>query len=151
MEDVRRANVGISGHWGRERLATRTDESWAGAFDLALRRDWVGAAGEIFTGDNLDAFGGGTGLPARTSGGWGELQLYPTTRLRFNAGGGIDRLRGDLAGFARRRTRAAYGNVMFAFTPELEASFEYWWLGTLPATGAERRNQHFDWVLVYRF
>jgi hypothetical protein len=151
MEDVRRANVGLSGHWGRERFATRTDEAWAGAFDVALRRDWFGAAGEVFTGENLDAFGGGTGLPARSSGGWGELQLYPTTRLRFNAGGGIDRLRGDLASVARRRTRSAYGNVMFAFTPELEASFEYWWLGTAPGTGAERRNQHLDWVLVYRF
>ena len=151
VEDVRRANVGVSGHWGRERFATRVDKAWAGALDFSVRRDWIGAAGEVFTGDNLDAFGGGTGLPARASGGWGELQLYPATRWRVNVGGGIDRLRGDLSGGTRRRTRSGFGNVMFAITPELEASFEYWWLGTLPGSGGERRNQHLDWVLVYRF
>ena len=150
-DDVRRIGVGVSGHWSRERYAAGLRESWAGALDLSLRRDWIGVAGEAFTGDNVDAFGGGTGLPARAYGGWGEVQFYPTTRLRVHAGTGLDRLRGDLTGFIRRRTRSAYGNIMFAFTPEVETSFEYWWLGTLPGTGSERRNQHLDWVLVYRF
>jgi hypothetical protein len=40
---------------------------------------------------------------------------------------------------------------MFALTPELETSVEYWWLATRPGLGQERRNQHLDWVLVYRF
>jgi hypothetical protein len=38
-----------------------------------------------------------------------------------------------------------------SLTPELDASFEYWWLATRPVVGNERRNQHLDWVLVYRF
>jgi hypothetical protein len=36
-------------------------------------------------------------------------------------------------------------------TPEVEAGFEYHWLATLPGTGAERRNHHLDWALIYRF
>jgi hypothetical protein len=40
---------------------------------------------------------------------------------------------------------------MFAVTPEVEASLEYWTLETTPRSGAARRNHHVDWVLVYRF
>jgi hypothetical protein len=68
-----------------------------------------------------------------------------------NAGAGIDALRHHAPTVPRRRNRSAYGNVMFALTPELETSVEYWWLATRPGLGQERRNQHLDWVLVYRF
>jgi hypothetical protein len=151
VDALRRVDVGVSGHWGRERYGSRVSRSWAAALDLGLRRDWIGVAGEVFTGDNVDAFGGGTGLPARAAGGWGELQLYPTSRVRVNAGGGVDRLRGTLTALARQRGRSAFGNVIVSLTPELDASFEYWWLATRPVVGNERRNQHLDWVLVYRF
>jgi hypothetical protein len=36
-------------------------------------------------------------------------------------------------------------------TPEIQSSFEYHWMGTLPSSGGERPNHHFDWVMVYRF
>jgi hypothetical protein len=52
----------------------------------------------------------------------------------------------------RRRNRSAYGTAIFSFTPEVQASFEYQWLATLPGGGAiERRNHHFDWALAYKF
>lgn len=151
-DDHTRAAAGISGHYGRERRsASRVDRSWATVLDFAVRRNAIGAAGEIFSGSNLDAFGGGLGLDARAAGGWAELQFYPTSRLRLNGGAGLDRIQKDSRAFVRRRNRSVYGNVMFALTPEIEASLEYWWLATLPGTGAERRNHHVDWVLVYRF
>ena len=52
---------------------------------------------------------------------------------------------------ARRRNRSAYGNVIVSVTPEVQASFEYRWLATLPGGASERRNHHFDWVLAYKF
>lgn len=150
-DDRRHAALGVSGHYGRERRGAQRGKSWATAVDVSARHEWFGMAGEAFTGENIDAFGGGAGLDGRTAGGWAELQLFPTTRLRVNAGAGIDALRHHAPTVPRRRNRSAYGNVMFALTPELETSVEYWWLATRPGLGQERRNQHLDWVLVYRF
>jgi hypothetical protein len=111
-----------------------------------------GVAGEVFVGDNIDAFGGALGLDARAAGGWAELQLIPTARLSFQAGGGIDDVTdGRRAVLIRRRNRSAYGNVIVSLTPELQASFEYRWLATLPLATSEQRNHHFDWVLAYKF
>ncbi len=145
------AAVAVSGHYGRERRGETLGTSWAGVVDGAVRRGRFGVAGEAFVGANIDAFGGGTGLDGRSAGGWGELQVFPTDRVRVHAGAGVDARRREHPLVPRRRTRSAYGNVMYAFTPELEASVEYSWLATLPGVGAERRNHHLDWVLVYRF
>jgi hypothetical protein len=147
----RRAAFGVSGHFGRERRADGTHESWAGAIDFAVRRDRIGLAGELFSGDNVDAFGGALGLDARAEGGWAEIQIFPTTRLSAAAGAGVDRLRTDPIVVPRRRNRSYFGNLKYSLTPEVDAGFEYTWLGTLPGSGAERKNHHFDWVLIFRF
>lgn len=144
--------VGVSGHYGRERrTATREDESWAGALDFAWRYERIGIAGEAFTGENLDAFGGGLGLNARAAGGWAELQLFPTDRLSLFAGYGLDELGDVRTVVPRRRNRTASGTVIFALSPEIDAAVEYRWLETTPGRGEARRNHHVDWVFVHRF
>jgi hypothetical protein len=149
---TRRAAIGLSGHYGWERRPATLAESWAGAIDFGARANVIGVAGEAFIGDNIDQFGGALGLDARTSGGWAEVQLFPTDRLSLNAGAGLDEIgRADRALVVRRRNRSAYGNVIISLTPEIQASFEYRWLGTAPAGASERRNHHFDWVLAYKF
>ena len=151
-ETSRHVDVGLSGHYGWERRSSGLVRSFASVVDFSVRRDLIGAAGEFFVGDNIDAFGGAAGLDARTHGGWAELQLHPGARLSFAAGAGIDRLRGDPPPtLPRHRNRSAYGTTIFQLTPEVQASFEYHWLATQPGTGAERRNHHFDWVLAYKF
>jgi hypothetical protein len=151
-ETSRHADVGVSGHYGWERRPSGLVKSFASALDFSVRRDLIGAAGEFFVGDNIDAFGGAAGLDARTQGGWAEVQFHPGARLSFAAGAGIDRLRGDPPpALPRHRNRSAYGTTIFQLTPEVQASFEYHWLATQPGSGAERRNHHFDWVLAYKF
>ena len=151
-ETSRHADVGVSGHYGWERRSSGLVKSFASAVDFSVRRDLIGAAGEFFVGDNIDAFGGAAGLDARTQGGWAEVQFHPGARLSFAAGAGIDRLRGDPPPtLPRHRNRSAYGTTIFQLTPEVQASFEYHWLATQPGSGAERRNNHFDWVLAYKF
>jgi hypothetical protein len=151
-EATRRAAVGVSGHYGWERRPAALAESWAAAVDFGARRDVFGVAGEVFLGENIDAFGGALGLDARAAGGWAEVQLIPAERVSFHAGYGTDDVRAaNRLLLARRRNRSAYGNVIFSVTPELAASFEYRWLATVPGGAAERRNHHFDWVLAYRF
>lgn len=143
---------GVSGHYGWERRPAELADSWAGALDVALRRDWIGVAGELFSGENIDAFGGALGLDARAAGGWAELQFKPTTRFSIQAGAGVDDVRGAArAVVARRRNRTTYGNLIFAVTPEIETSFEYRWLATTPRGAAERRNHHVDLVFAYKF
>jgi hypothetical protein len=126
-------------------------KSWAHAIDGSARATWIGAAGELFVGTNADAFGGALGLDAKTAGGWGELQLFPSDRVSLVAGYGIDDLR-DSRRFTlpRRRNRSAYGTFIFSLTPEVQTSFEYHWLSTLAGT-AERPNHHVDWVFIHKF
>ena len=152
VEAPRVVSVGVSGHHGSERRAGRSASAWAAALDFALRRDRVGITGEVFGGENIDAFGGATGLDARASGGWAELQLFASPRLSFHGGAGVDELRGVRStALPRRRNRSAYGSVIVSLTPELQGSFEYRWLATLPGAGSERRNHHVDWVFAYKF
>lgn len=151
-EALRRAAVGVSGHYGWERRPAGLTESWAAALDFGARLEKAGVAGELFVGDNIDAFGGALGLDARARGGWAELQLFPTERLAFHAGAGLDEISDGIGTpLPRRRNRSAYGSVIVSVTPEIQASFEYRWLGTAPPAASERRNHHFDWVLVYHF
>jgi hypothetical protein len=146
------AAVAVSGHYGSERRASGSESAWAAALDFGLRRNWIGFAGEIFRGTNIDAFGGATALDARAAGGWAELRLFASPRFAFHGGGGIEDLRGvRTTALPRRRNRSAYGNVIVSLTPEVQASFEYRWLGTLPGSGGERHNHHVDWVLTYKF
>jgi hypothetical protein len=148
----RRANVGLSGHYGWERREAALAESWAAAIDFAARAGWIGTAGEAFAGSNIDAFGGAVGLDARAAGGWAELQLFPSNLLTLAAGAGIDDLRGARrATLPRNRNRSAYANVIFAVTPELRSSFEYRWLETRTAGPRMHGNHHFDWVLAFTF
>jgi hypothetical protein len=148
----RLVDIGVSGHYGWERRPAELADSWAGAVDFALRRDWFGVAGELFSGENIDAFGGALGLDARAAGGWAELQVKPTNRFSIQAGAGVDEIRGAAQGVVpRRRNQTTYGNLIFAVTPEIETSFEYRWLTTTPRGAADRENHHFDWVFVYKF
>ena len=92
------------------------------------------------------------GLDARAAGGWAELQFMPGMRWAFHAGASIDDVTDSRrALLPRRRNRSAYGNVIVTLTPEVQASFEYRWLATVPITRLEGRNHHFDWVLAYSF
>lgn len=149
---VRRLDLGVSGHYGWERRGATLADSSAAAFDFSVRRDYVGAAGELFVGDNIDAFGGAVGQDAPARGGWAEVQLFPARRLTLAAGTGLDDIRGARRStFARSRNRSAYGVALFTITPEVQSSFEYHWMETEPGGGGERRNHHFDWVMAYKF
>jgi hypothetical protein len=50
----------------------------------------------------------------------------------------------------RQENRSAYSGILFSFTPEIRASFEYRALRTV-AGSIPRTNHHFDWVLVHEF
>jgi hypothetical protein len=151
IDATRLVDVGISAHAGWERQGDDLSRGWAAAIDFAARRDVIGVAGEVFTGENTDAFGGALGLNAPSVGGWAELQLFPSQRLSLAGGVGIDDIR-DSRRFVlpRRQNLSGYGNIVFSLTPEMRASFEYRRLRTTMGS-IGRTNHHFDWVLIHTF
>lgn len=145
-------SLGVSGHYGRERQAGRTDRSWAGAIDFDATAGRIGIAGEAFVGEHIDMFGGALGQQGRSAGGFLEARVHATERLALVAGGGTDRVRDPRGrGLALDRNTSLFGNATYRLTPELSAAVEYRWLSTRPAVGAERRNHHVNWVLAYAF
>jgi hypothetical protein len=146
-DETRGASLGVSGHYSRERPATELVTSRAAAIDFHVQGGIVGIAGEIFSGDNLDAFGGALGQAADASGGFLEARIRPATRWEIVFGGGTDRPSGQVA---LTRNNSAFGSVTFRPTPEVAASFEYRWLET-SAGPLRRRNNHFNWALTYGF
>ncbi len=144
--------IGLSGHYGRERYAAGITPSWATALDFDAHSGRVGIGGEWFVGRNLDAFGGALGQLAKSTGGFFEGRLRATPRLEFNSGFGKDRLF-DLSGYkvTMAGNTSVYANTIFRWTPELASSIEYRWLSTEPKQGEARRNNHINFVLAYSF
>ncbi len=144
--------IGVSGHYGRERYIASVTPSWATALDFDAHSGRVGLGGEWFVGRNLDAFGGALGQLAKSTGGFFEGRLRATPRLEFNSGFGKDRLF-DLSGYkvTMAGNTGVYANTIFRWTPELASSIEYRWLSTVPTQGAARRNNHINFVFAYSF
>jgi hypothetical protein len=117
------ADVGVSGHVGREYYAlTGQDkdvDSWGAALDANLNFGFIGVRGEVFAGMNLDSNngnfpgaspGGGvrfvraaaTGLPdnvfpIHTRGGWAQLIVTPVPVIQLVGGYGYEQpTEGDL-------------------------------------------------------
>jgi hypothetical protein len=146
------AEVGASGHWGRERVGTTNNTSWAASADFNVQAGKFGAAGEFFHGENIDQFGGSIGQEAKSTGGWAEARVAMTRRLSITGGFGMDRLpEGEFLFVSRRENRSVFSNVIFKVTPEVSTSVEYRWLQTLFSGDERRENHHVNWVFAYSF
>ena len=144
--------LGVSGHYGRVGLGGFSAASWAGSFDFNVRYGRAGFDGEGFLGQNLQEFGGGSGQPGRTMGGYLESRFIPTSRLQFNAGFGTDHLtKLDVISVPIHRNSAAFANTIFQFTPELAGSLEYRFMFTKPYEGFLMHNNNLDLGIAYSF
>jgi len=144
--------AGVSGHYGWRRVGTQLNDSWAVAIDANARIGRLGAAGEYFTADNAEPFGGGISQPGRSSGGWAEGRFTVTPRTMVTGGFGIDQPKDAVGRLTRSGNRSAFSSVIFNITPEVSTSIEYLWIrtrvGLVPQT---RENHHLDAVFVVRF
>jgi hypothetical protein len=150
--DARVLDLGVSGHYGRQRVPGDTHDSWAAVVDWNLQGGRLGAGGELFTGRRLAAFGGAAGQNVESSGGFAELRFKASSRVSLNGGVGIDRVPEDeRSSVPVGENRSAFGNVILRITPEVSTSLEYRFLETEPSRANERTNHHVDWALVYTF
>ena len=148
----RQVAVGVSGHYGwRRRQAART-EAWAVALDFNVRAGRLGAAGEYFSAENAEPFGGGISQPGRASGGWAEGRLALTRQVRLTGGFGRDQPASALGRVLRQDNRTIFGSATLQLTPELATSLEYRWLRTeLGSIPVARENQHVNAVFAVKF
>jgi hypothetical protein len=134
------AEVGFSGHWGREEYDTAADgthqdfESWSVNLDVSTPvSDWLMIKGELFNGRNLNTYFGGIGQGVNlttmreiaSKGGWVAATLGPWGKSRFNLGCGVDGVDSDdVAGGSRTLNRCVFGNVIYSFNKNAEVGLE---------------------------
>jgi len=160
----RTATVGLSGHYGRERVgADREIDSWASSFDLTLPIfSHLIFRGEAFVGSNLIPFDGGViqGLavippvvsgggvittPAvihkiGAAGGWAELIIPVTSKDILYAGAGTDdpRDRNLLPNSTRSKNSFVWASYFRKLTSNvtLAAEWSFWDFRTRTFNGA---------------
>ena len=111
----------------------------------AAGNEWLTIKGELFTGENLDAYLGGISQGVRNTGtssapiydkeigdtgGWIRQVLVPWGKWRFNVGASVDDpknydLRGSGATLDMRTlNQSVFGNVIYAIDKNAEIGFE---------------------------
>jgi hypothetical protein len=107
-------------------------DCWGLGIDSAINlTDSIGLQGELFTGAGLGEYNGGIGQTydsaadrtIRSSGGWGEVFLYLTSKLHLHTGYGIDaplRRTGDT--FLLTENQTLYTNLVWNWTRNIQIS-----------------------------
>jgi hypothetical protein len=94
---------------------------------------WLAVKGELFNGENIDAYAGGIGQGVNlttyqeigSKGGWVAAELGPWDKWRFNIGTGVDGVDGgDVKTGDRLMNRSIFGNVIYSATKNAEIGFE---------------------------
>jgi hypothetical protein len=134
----RPVEFGLGGVIGQARAVVgdygRVSETWGVTSDFRAKvTNWLGAKGEVYTGQALGTYGGGisqslnvlTGAPIRSSGGWGEVYVKPGPKTMVSLGYGIDApLEQDLAPLSRARNDYYFGAVFHDVTRFLSIGAE---------------------------
>jgi len=137
------STVGVSGHLGEEEYDTTTSgrnkefTTWSLNLDVTHPvNKWLSFEGELFAGENLDAYLGGIGQGVTTTGlnqyeeigskgGWIAAGLGPWDNARFNVGIAMDDVdRGNVNANSRTLNRSVFGNVFYSLGKNTEWAFE---------------------------
>jgi hypothetical protein len=117
--------------------------------------------GEFFHGTDVSPLGARQGfnitgtdavIPVHSQGQWGQISLFPVSRLsvHFYAGEQADRA-GDLAPGSVQRNFVYAGNFMYKLAPNVIAAFEASQARTQYLGSNVRLNNHYDLALAYLF
>jgi len=140
---VQPTTIGVSGHWAKEKYYTSAAganeeyDSWSLNLDLTQPiNGWLVLKGELFTGQDLNAYLGGIGNGINThlgteiasTGGWIAASLTPQPKWNFNFGVSVDDPENsDLTGLgdnSRDYNRSIFGNVIYSLNKNTEIGFE---------------------------
>ncbi len=157
------SEIALGGHvgWLRGLDSTTTDSQLV---SKALTVDWrfklgpVEVVGEAFTGQALAGLGGGgigqsfgaAGVPVRTKGGWGQVNVRPRPTWMFGGGCGLDDPKDqDLPATGRLKNVVCEGHIEWRPGP-LAVAFEFRRLATTYAAGEFKVN-HLNLAAGFRF
>jgi hypothetical protein len=163
--------MGVSGHWGQEEYDTnaggghRDFTSWSLNFDLTQPVcEKVAIKGELFTGQDLDAYLGGIGQGVTTSvgpnqykevessGGWIAASLGPYDDIRYNVGVSMDDVdRGTVNNGARTQNRSIFGNMFCPLTKHVDWALELSHWRTEYRGSGDGDSVRVQTALYYRF
>ncbi len=145
--DYKPTTIGFSGHYGKEKYDTnsvsstadgsKTFDSWSLNVDVTQPiNQWLTFKGEIYWGQDLDAYLGGIGQGVNTvrskeigdRGGWVAASITPDPKWNFNVGITMDDVdKSDLEGMSgdkRTFNRSIFGNVIYSLDENAQIGFE---------------------------
>ncbi len=142
--NARRGKIGLSAHWGRERLEEGLGlpdpnyDSWSMNLDFLLPVRSKGTLkGEVWTGQNLDDYFGGIGQgvdfardrEVEATGGWLAVGARARPDLLATIGFGLDDPDDEtLAPGSRSLNQVVWANLLWGFRPALRFGIEgSWW------------------------
>ncbi len=164
--DAGTTDLGLSGHWGREKYDSDDDSterfrSWSANFDIVQPvTEWLTLRGEAFIGKNLSAYLGGIGQGVnvqqeseiRGAGGWTAAALTPVEKWTFNLGAGLDDARReDLNRGDRKMNSAVFANGIYSITDNISAGLELSHWQTKYRGEGDEENLRVQTSLTFRF
>ncbi|RJP18382.1 MAG: hypothetical protein C4527_29040 [Candidatus Omnitrophota bacterium] len=159
--------VGVSGHWGQEeydidRLDHGRDfDSWSMNLDLLLPlMEKLEFKGELWTGENLDAYLGGINQGVNqlllheiaATGGWAALSTGPWSKWTFTSGVTIDDPQNsDLNAGDRTRNMSIFGNAFYAWSEAVQWGLEVSYWDTKYHSKDDGDNVRVQTSFIYKF
>jgi len=171
----KKTTIGASGHFGPEEYDTDYGGasvkvySWSANLDLTMPiNDWLTIAGEMFTGQNLDAYLGGIGqgvdvlgysfTELKACGGWLAASLGPWGKWRFNVGAGVDAVNDEdfsasstIATPVRTANTIIFGNVFYSLNENTIIAVEISHLHTDYYNQDSGSSLRFQTAFIYKF
>ncbi len=161
----KRTALGVSGHWGEEEYdlgggLNGDVETWSVNLDVVQPiNEWLSISGELWAGENLDAFLGGVGQGINTAGqgirskgGWVAASLSPWDKWAFNFGVGIDNPnRSDVDADGRTYNRSIFGNVLYSLNKNTQIGFELTRWDTKYKGEGDADSLRAQMSLIYKF
>ena len=172
----RQTVLGLSGHFGSERVAAHTRDLPAGEPVYVPRKDYdtwsvignisqelsdtLRVQGGLWSGENLDTYFGGigqginpvqqTGIAAQ--GGWAQLVYQPTQKLNLNLGYGLDDPKsGDLNPGQREKNELIFASAFYQVASHVTWANEYSFLTTSYKDGDDAENHRVQSSMIFRF
>ena len=150
-------------HGSTTHVAGTSVDSRIFTFDGLLRpAKNVEVTGALFQGQNVAGLGAlrqaflilapGVARPVHSTGGWGQIAIFPTPKLTFHMYGGQQLNRAaDIPSGSPRRNFVYAGNLMYRIAPNILGSFEVSQTRTSFLNQGIRLNNHYDLALAYLF
>jgi len=161
-DDHRRFEVAPGFSLSATRVAGQSVSSRIASIDWLIRpMPLIEFSGEAFNGRDVGGFGALPGfdilpsdlvIPVHSHGEWGQIALFPASRLSAHIYAGEQSNRAsDIAPYSVQRNFTYAGNIMYKIAPNVMAALEAAQTRTEYLGSLLRLNNHYDLALAYLF